>query len=239
MTTKVKGLLKGLKYSVSHNLFNEKEQEIEIGFPTDVKHVAHIGSDGPSSTTPSWMTEFKSGQDTMSGPLNPSDDIKSLPSPTKAQSEAGGSTHRKHRSRRSSSDAPKHTRRGSSASSAAGSPVGSPKAGESEKKSRRHRSSNNLAMDSPARESSGGSVKTRKSKKSSSSTNQGDESPPSVDQPSIPKHSRTRKSRARTKEQQDNSAPADGLPPTADGGSTRSNTAGHLTSVLDAYQEER
>ncbi|CAN0904742.1 CRIB domain-containing protein RIC1, partial [Linum grandiflorum] len=223
-------------------LADEKEQEIEIGFPTDVKHVAHIGSDGPSSTTPSWMNEFKSTPETMSGPLNPTDDLKSLPSPTKAQSEAaGGSTHRKHRSRRSSSDAPKHARRGSNASSAAGSPVGSPKAGDGEKKSRRHRSSNNLAMGSPARETStGGSVKARKSKKSSSSSaNQGDESPPSVDQPSIPKHSRTRKSRARSKEQQDNSAPADALPPTADGASTKSNTAGHLTSVLDAYQEER
>lgn len=32
----------------------EKEQEMQIGFPTDVKHVAHIGSDGPA-TTPSWV----------------------------------------------------------------------------------------------------------------------------------------------------------------------------------------
>lgn len=32
-----------------------KEPEIEIGFPTDVKHVAHIGWDGPSGTAPSWV----------------------------------------------------------------------------------------------------------------------------------------------------------------------------------------
>ena len=35
-----------------------KEQELEIGFPTDVKHVAHIGWDSPTgsaSTSPSWV----------------------------------------------------------------------------------------------------------------------------------------------------------------------------------------
>ncbi|CAL1411022.1 unnamed protein product [Linum trigynum] len=238
MTTKVKGLFKGLRYTISHNIFDEKEPEFEIGLPTDVKHVAHIGADGPSSTTPSWMNEFKSSPESMSGPLNSTDDLKSLPSP-KAQSEAGGSTNKsKHKSRRSSSDAPKHSRRPSNASSAASSPASSPKAGDVERKSRRHRSSN--TMGSPARESSGGgSVKSRKSKKSSS--NQGDVSPTgAADQPSIPKHSRTRKSRARSKDQPgENSSAADGLPPTADGGSTKSNTAGHLTSVLDAYQDER
>lgn len=28
---------------------------MQIGFPTDVKHVAHIGSDGPAANTPSWV----------------------------------------------------------------------------------------------------------------------------------------------------------------------------------------
>ncbi len=28
---------------------------MQIGFPTDVKHVAHIGWDGPSTNTPSWV----------------------------------------------------------------------------------------------------------------------------------------------------------------------------------------
>ena len=32
-----------------------KEREMEIGFPTDVKHVAHIGWDGPSDNAPSWV----------------------------------------------------------------------------------------------------------------------------------------------------------------------------------------
>lgn len=33
-----------------------KEREIEIGYPTDVKHVAHIGLDGQSSSAPSWVS---------------------------------------------------------------------------------------------------------------------------------------------------------------------------------------
>ncbi|KAL1317036.1 hypothetical protein HN51_069152 [Arachis hypogaea] len=41
----------------------EVEMEMEIGQPTDVKHVAHIGWDGPSESGPSWMNEFKSAPD--------------------------------------------------------------------------------------------------------------------------------------------------------------------------------
>lgn len=36
----------------------EKEPEMQIGNPTDVKHVAHIGSDGPSADSPSWVILF-------------------------------------------------------------------------------------------------------------------------------------------------------------------------------------
>jgi len=32
-----------------------KERELEIGYPTDVKHVAHIGCDGLNGTAPSWV----------------------------------------------------------------------------------------------------------------------------------------------------------------------------------------
>ncbi|ESW16863.1 hypothetical protein PHAVU_007G190900 [Phaseolus vulgaris] len=55
---KVKGILKGFRY-FTQIFEGEKEQEIQIGFPTDVKHVAHIGWDGPSVNSPSWMNEFK------------------------------------------------------------------------------------------------------------------------------------------------------------------------------------
>lgn len=36
---------------------NEKEQDMQIGYPTDVKHVAHIGWDGPSVNSPSWVRD--------------------------------------------------------------------------------------------------------------------------------------------------------------------------------------
>lgn len=33
----------------------EKEPEMQIGYPTDVKHVAHIGCDGPLVSSPAWV----------------------------------------------------------------------------------------------------------------------------------------------------------------------------------------
>ncbi|KAG6392309.1 hypothetical protein SASPL_146525 [Salvia splendens] len=58
----MKGLYKGFKYTISQ-FFVVKERELEIGYPTDVKHVAHIGWDGSTGTAPSWMSEFKTGPD--------------------------------------------------------------------------------------------------------------------------------------------------------------------------------
>jgi len=54
LVSKVK-LHGGCNYSIADE---EKEQEMQIGFPTDVKHVAHIGSDGPTNTTPSWVRSY-------------------------------------------------------------------------------------------------------------------------------------------------------------------------------------
>ncbi|PKA60593.1 hypothetical protein AXF42_Ash019486 [Apostasia shenzhenica] len=50
-----KGLFKGIRYI--SNIFDAdpKEHEMQIGYPTDVKHVAHIGWDGPSIHSPSWV----------------------------------------------------------------------------------------------------------------------------------------------------------------------------------------
>ncbi|XP_023528703.1 CRIB domain-containing protein RIC1-like [Cucurbita pepo subsp. pepo] len=73
MGTSVKGLMKGIKYI--SQIFDEKEQEMQIGLPTDVKHVAHIGWDGPSANqnnTPTWMNEFKSSSQSQN-----SDDLAS------------------------------------------------------------------------------------------------------------------------------------------------------------------
>ncbi|KAF5823123.1 putative CRIB domain-containing protein [Helianthus annuus] len=70
MSKAMKGLLKGLRYiSEIFEADNEKEPEIQIGAPTDVKHVAHIGCDGPSSNAPSWMNEFQ-GSDAGSSDVN-------------------------------------------------------------------------------------------------------------------------------------------------------------------------
>ncbi|KAJ0239150.1 CRIB domain-containing protein RIC6 [Hirschfeldia incana] len=67
-----------------------KEEEIEIGNPTDVKHVSHIGWDGPSATpasAPSWMNEFKSGGGFKNGQGGREDD-----SSMKCMSECGDRT---------------------------------------------------------------------------------------------------------------------------------------------------
>ncbi|KAJ0699049.1 putative CRIB domain-containing protein RIC1 [Helianthus annuus] len=69
MGTKVKGLIRGIKNISSQIFEDEKEQEFQIGQPTDVKHVAHIGGDGPAVESPSWMKGFD-GKDSQSGPLD-------------------------------------------------------------------------------------------------------------------------------------------------------------------------
>lgn len=63
---KMKGLLKGLRY-ISQIFGDAKEPEMQIGKPTDVKHVAHIGWDNASVTAPSWMDEFKASPGTARG----------------------------------------------------------------------------------------------------------------------------------------------------------------------------
>ncbi|CAN0885887.1 CRIB domain-containing protein RIC5 [Linum grandiflorum] len=55
----VKGLLKGLRYISQIFDDDEKEPEMQIGNPTDVKHVAHIGWDGNTDGPPTWMNGFQ------------------------------------------------------------------------------------------------------------------------------------------------------------------------------------
>ncbi|XAR65619.1 hypothetical protein NMG60_11009787 [Bertholletia excelsa] len=68
MATIIKGFYKGFKYNISQ-IFVVKEREMQIGHPTDVKHVAHIGWDGPSGSAPSWMNEFKTSSNFMATSL--------------------------------------------------------------------------------------------------------------------------------------------------------------------------
>ncbi|CAA7050298.1 unnamed protein product [Microthlaspi erraticum] len=76
----MKSLLKGLRY-ISQIFENEKEPEMQIGIPTDVKHVAHIGWDGGSvnQNSPSWMNDFKASGGYPSAPLgNIKEDASSI-----------------------------------------------------------------------------------------------------------------------------------------------------------------
>ncbi|KAG8099991.1 hypothetical protein GUJ93_ZPchr0013g34809 [Zizania palustris] len=59
-----KGILRPFRY-ISNMMDGKETQELQIGFPTDVKHVAHIGWDGPSVTNnnaaaPTWMKDYHS-----------------------------------------------------------------------------------------------------------------------------------------------------------------------------------
>ncbi|WCJ38291.1 CRIB domain-containing protein RIC5 [Euphorbia peplus] len=110
---KMKGLLKGLRY-ISQIFDNEKEPEMQIGFPTDVKHVAHIGWDGPAVNSPSWMGDFKAAS--SSAPLNSKGEPEDLDDTASWASEDIDSTKRISKSSRldgESSEKPR-SRRGSS-----------------------------------------------------------------------------------------------------------------------------
>ncbi|KAM5553211.1 CRIB domain-containing protein RIC6 [Rosa sericea] len=161
MATKVKGLLKGLRYITQ--IFEEKDQEIQIGFPTDVKHVAHIGWDGPSAnSTPTWMSEFKSPQESA-GQLA----VKELSA--KDINKTGLSIAQ---SMAHLNEIPKSTCSPSKKSSD----------GKSKKSSRRHRSAEASGVESPAREGS-----SRNSRRSRNSNNSLGSESPSHDPPGLPK----------------------------------------------------
>ncbi|KAD7478008.1 hypothetical protein E3N88_01144 [Mikania micrantha] len=55
----MKGFFRGLRCLFDTD--NEKEHEIQIEAPTNVKHVAHIGCDGPSTQAPSWVSTVNLG----------------------------------------------------------------------------------------------------------------------------------------------------------------------------------
>jgi hypothetical protein len=66
MSIKMKGLVKSIK--LLSQIFVYKDQhEMEIGFPTDVQHVAHIGWDGQNANNPRWMEELKTSSDFSTG----------------------------------------------------------------------------------------------------------------------------------------------------------------------------
>ncbi|KAL3849985.1 hypothetical protein ACJIZ3_011867 [Penstemon smallii] len=178
-STKMKGLLKGLRY-ISQIFDEEKESEIQIGFPTDVKHVAHIGWDGPSVDNPSWMKEFKAPTTFQSAPLGlPGDredpEIKWVSEDTKRSNRAPTSPK--------SSDlpeVPKSSRRHSASDSTNNTTNDSPRKKDPSTRSRHSRRNH-------SKDSAEGSVRSKELSLGSDS--------PSRSLPDIPKKSRRKKSK--------------------------------------------
>ncbi|XXG89682.1 hypothetical protein AAC387_Pa12g1626 [Persea americana] len=185
MTTKMKGLLKGLRCISQIFEPNDKEEEMQIGCPTDVKHVAHIGWDGPTVNRPAWMSGFKQVPELASAPPSTTGESKGQLSPTKRTSEGPRSgcsgtedslnrdlpelpkLSRRHQNQENpndeQSDAPKTTRRGQSISNSA-----TREASDAPKQRRRHsHKSSSSGMGSPTKESS--TSKNTRRKKSSRS----------------------------------------------------------------------
>ncbi|XP_010482929.1 PREDICTED: CRIB domain-containing protein RIC8-like [Camelina sativa] len=156
---KMKGLFKGLRF-ISQIFENEKEPEMQIGTPTDVKHVAHIGWDGGSvdQNPPSWMNDFKVSGGYSSAPLGNIKEAVSCISEDSTRSRdtpAGLPKSSRERSSTLGSSPAKEqrSRRGSSHSSSGGNP----------KSSRRSKESSDQD----------GSRKTRRKKSKDSSVNGG------------------------------------------------------------------
>uniref|UniRef100_A0A5B7AAL0 Putative CRIB domain-containing protein RIC7-like n=1 Tax=Davidia involucrata TaxID=16924 RepID=A0A5B7AAL0_DAVIN len=184
---KMKGLIKGLRY-ISQIFDNEKEEEMQIGYPTDVKHVAHIGWDGPSANSPSWLNEFKITSEPSPGELNSAGEVNSaaksstkdslLRHITKMQKSPGSPLDSP--TRRSTSKT-KKSKRHQSSNGSVGSPARDPSC------STKPRGQKNSLPESPDHESSN---RPRRHQKS----NIGSESP-YQDQPVISKQSRQKKSK--------------------------------------------
>ncbi|XP_066378373.1 CRIB domain-containing protein RIC10-like [Miscanthus floridulus] len=65
MAIAMKGIFRGLKI-IAQIFTVQREHEIEIGYPTDVRHVSHVGL-GASDSCPSWMNEFRGGEEVTAG----------------------------------------------------------------------------------------------------------------------------------------------------------------------------
>ncbi|PIN04712.1 hypothetical protein CDL12_22753 [Handroanthus impetiginosus] len=181
MTTKMKGLFKGLRY-ISQIFEEDKEQEMQIGFPTDVKHVAHIGWDGPSVESPSWMKEFKSPTGSQSAPLGPPGDSRGDPEIKWVSEESRRGARATDSPGRDPSEAPRSSRRHHHSGDRETNSNDSPRKKDSSTKSRQPR--RNHSKDS----SEGGSVKSNRDAPPS-------DSPSRNGLPDIPKKSRRKKSK--------------------------------------------
>ncbi|XP_008802172.2 CRIB domain-containing protein RIC7-like isoform X2 [Phoenix dactylifera] len=172
-----KGFLKPLRYI--SQIFDGREHELQIGFPTDVKHVAHIGWDGPNMNAPGWMKDFHSAP---LGTIGPDGNTISTPwSSQEFKINAAGIEDNP-----SGEMMPRPSRR-LSERTVNDSPNNAPRP----RHSRRHRSETTVSADSPNREppsdgSRRGNRRPRKKDGDSAETVAGG------DLPAIPKQSRRR-----------------------------------------------
>ncbi|XP_075500831.1 CRIB domain-containing protein RIC6-like [Primulina tabacum] len=135
-SAKMKSLMKGLRY-ISQIFDEEKEAEMKIGFPTDVKHVAHIGWDGSSNNdAPSWMNEYKSPTEFQSAPLDSPGDSREDNEIKWVSQDSGRCSRRSKSPDRDHHELPKSSRRHSSTDSSTNE---SPKKKDSSTKSRQPR----------------------------------------------------------------------------------------------------
>lgn len=210
-----------------------------IGNPTDVKHVAHIGADGPAVANPSWMSDYHSA------PLSSSfgHDAKETGSPKSASQEiplGGGSCSLSSpKNCKSGSPRPRRSRRNTSSGSAPSDSPARDRSSHGSSHHRKHRSSASSEQvddrDGSTRDGSsrGGSSRdgstregsTRRGRrhrqKSDDSTITQQESESSIsDLPAIPKQSRRRERKSRL----------------SDGGSVDSSTRSKNRSVPASQQ---
>ncbi|XP_031483520.1 CRIB domain-containing protein RIC7-like [Nymphaea colorata] len=181
MGTKMKGLLKGLRYISQIFEPNCKEHEMEIGYPTDVKHVAHIGWDGASVNTPSWMKKFGSASDLPSSPFTlPGAENESTGAVSSLQGLRCTTADVQDKASRGTPGTPKQSRRHQSSGNAA--------TADPSKPTRRHLS-NGEPSDAPAAEPSEATKPSRR--RLTVGSNEADS--PTRDSPKVPKNPRHRR----------------------------------------------
>ncbi|XP_044484774.1 CRIB domain-containing protein RIC5-like [Mangifera indica] len=147
MSAPIKSLLRGLRFMTQ--AFDSKEPEMEIGLPTDVKHVSHIGLEGASANQPSWMSTFKPG-DVAKEPSNSIVQSKNLEKNLTPEEKQDSKEKPKKKSRRKPS------------SGSSGSLLSSPKSGALD--SPRRGQSSNLSNESSSQDPAGISKQSRRKK---------------------------------------------------------------------------
>ncbi|KAL0888924.1 hypothetical protein Bca101_012907 [Brassica carinata] len=75
MSTRFKGLYQK-SFKCFSDDFDGKDDEMEIGYPTNVRHVSHIGWDSSPNSAPSWLQEFKTSNVLKPTSTRPFQDFK-------------------------------------------------------------------------------------------------------------------------------------------------------------------